>query len=138
LGVGEGEPDLGDFVFIEIVGKFIDMSAEEGGVGDFLFQALFCADIETVAFDVNAEEIAVGIHFAEADCIFAFATGKLEGEGVVVFEEGRPLAGHSFRVLEDVGEGFDRFESDELLLTHRAQNYKKAPPFGGALAHILL
>jgi hypothetical protein len=31
------------------------------------------------------------------------------------------LAGHSFGMLEDVGEGFDGFEADEFLLTHKGQ-----------------
>ena len=102
------------------------MGAEEGGVGDVLFEALFCADIDTISFHIDAEEISIGVHFGEAYGILALSAGELEGERVVIFEEGRPLAGHSFGILEDVGEGFDRFEADEFLLAH-GQNYKKDP-----------
>ena len=94
------------------------MGAKEGGVWDVIFEALLCADIETVAFDVDAEEIVVGVHFGESDGIFAFAAGQLKCEGVGIFEEGGPLAGRSFGILEDVGKGFDGFEADEFLLAH--------------------
>lgn len=121
LGVGEGQPDPGDFVGCEIFGKFIDMGAEKGGVGDVGFETGFCPDIDPVAFEVDADEIAVGVHFGETDGVFAFAAGQLEGEGMGIFEKGGPLAGHSFGILEDVGKGFDRFEANEFLLAHKGQ-----------------
>jgi len=98
------------------------MGAEEGGIVDVFFQALFCADVEAIAFDVDAEKIAVGVHPGEGDRVFPLSAGELEGEGVAVFEKSGPLAGHPFGILEDVGEGFDRFEADEFLLAHRGQN----------------
>jgi len=66
------------------------------------------------------------IHFGEADGIFAFSAGQLQGEGVVIFEEGAPLPCHSFGILEDVGEGFDGFETDEFFLAHNGKNNKRA------------
>ena len=125
LWVGEGQPDLADLIFDEIGGQLIDMRAEEGGIGDLFFQAFFCADIDTVAFHVYAEKIMLWVHFGEADGVFAFSAGQLQGEGMVVFEKGAPLPCHAFRVLEDVGEGFDGFETDEFFLAHEAKVDKK-------------
>jgi hypothetical protein len=121
LGVGEGQPDLGDFRRVEIRRQFIDVGTQEGGVRDLFFQAFFGADVDAVAFHVYAEEIMLGIHFGQSDGIFAFPAGELQGEGVGVFEKDAPLPGHAFRVLEDVGEGFDRFETDEFFLAHEAK-----------------
>lgn len=95
------------------------MRAQEGGIGDLFFQAFFCADVDAITFHIYAEEIMLGVHFGEADGIFAFSAGQLQGEGVGVFEEGAPLPCHAFRVLEDVGEGFDGFETDEFFLAHK-------------------
>ena len=118
LGVGEGQPDLADFRRVEIRRQFIDVGPQEGGVSDHFFQAFFSADVDAVAFHIYAEEIVLRVHFGQADGIFAFSAGQLQGEGVGVFEKGAPLPCHAFRVLEDIGEGFDGFETDEFFLAH--------------------
>jgi hypothetical protein len=94
------------------------MGAEEGGIGDVGFEGLFCADVDAVAFDIDAEEVAGGVHSGEADGVFAFSAGEFEGEGVVVLKEVLPIPRHAFGVLEDVGEGFYGFEADEFFLAH--------------------
>ena len=126
LWVGEGQPDLADFRRVEIRRQFIDVGAQKGGIGDLFFKAFFGADIDAVAFHVYAEEIVLWVHFGEADGIFAFSAGQLQGEGVGVFEKGAPLPCHAFRVLEDIGEGFDGFETDEFFLAHNGKNNKRA------------
>ena len=119
LGVGEGQPDLRDFVGCKIFGKFIDVGAEKSGISDVGFQTGLCADVEAIAFQVDAKEIAAGVHFGETDRIFPLSAGQLEGEGMRIFEKGGPLAGHSLRILQDVGKGFDSFEANEFLLAHK-------------------
>lgn len=122
LGVGEGEPDRGDLVFGKVGGQLVDLGAEEGGVGEVGLKGIFGADIEAVAFDVDAEKVAVRVHFGQTGGVFALTAGELEGNGVFILEKGVPLAGHAFGVLQDVREGFYRFEADEFLLTHKGQN----------------
>lgn len=112
------------------------MGPQEGGVADVLLEALFRTDVEAVAFDIDPEEVAIGVHLGQADGIFALAAGQFEGEGVVIFEKGGPAACHPFRVLEDIGKGFQRFEPDEFLLAHGGKNticiYKSIFPGGPA------
>jgi hypothetical protein len=83
-GIREGQPDLGYFVPGKIIGQFVDVGSEEGGVGDVVFQALLSPDVEAIAFEVDAEKIAVGVHLGEADGIFTLSAGELKGEGMVV------------------------------------------------------
>jgi len=97
------------------------MGAEEGGVADVFFQAFFCADVDAVPFEVDAEEIMVRVHLCEPDGIFPLAAGQLEREGMVIFEKGGPSPGHSLRVLQDIREAFDGFEADQFLLAHWRQ-----------------
>ena len=121
LGVGEGEPDLGHFTGLEIGGKTIDLGTEEGGVGKVFPQTCLCADVDAIAFQVYAQKIPLGVHPGQSDGVFSFTAGQLQGEGTVIFEEFRPFSRHAFRVLEDVGEGEDRRETDQFFLAHGAK-----------------
>ena len=94
------------------------MAAQEGGVADVFFQAFFCADVDAVPFEVDAEEIMLGVHLSEPDGIFSLTAGQLEGEGMVILEKSGPAPGHSLRILQDIWEAFDGFEADEFLLAH--------------------
>lgn len=118
LGVGEGEPDLFHFTLLEIGGEAIDLGAEEGGIGNMLLEALLCSDVDTIAFEVDAQEIAPGIYAGQSNGVFAFSAGQLEGERVVVLKEPSPLSGHAFGILEHVGEGLYRSKTDQLFLAH--------------------
>jgi len=88
---------------------------------NFVLKTSFGADVEAVALEVYADEIAVGMYFCQPDSVLAFAAGEFQGDGVVVAEEMAPLAGHAFGILKDVREGFNRFEADKLFLTHTRQ-----------------
>ena len=94
------------------------MRAEEGGVAELFFEAFFCADIEAVAFQVDAEKVSVGVHLCEPHGVFAFSAGEFEGERVGILKKPSPMSRHPFRVLEDIGKKLYRFESDEFFLAH--------------------
>lgn len=121
LGVGEGEPNLFYFSRLEIGGESVDLCTEEGGVGNIFLQAFFGADVDPIAFEVYAQEIAMGVHFSQAHCVFAFTAGQLQGQGVVGFEESGPAAGHVFGVLKDIGESLYCGKTDQLFLAHGAK-----------------
>ena len=121
LGIGEGEPDLFHFTRLEISGETIDLGTEKGGIGDIFLETFFSADVNTITFQVHAQEIAPGIHSGQSDGVFAFAAGQLEGQRVVILKKFRPLSCHAFGVLKNIGKGLYRGESDQLFLAHLAK-----------------
>src|SRR6185437_1779543 len=125
LRIGEGEPDLRDFIRGKIVVDLVDLGAQECGVGDVLFETTFRADIDAVPFEVYAQEIPLRVHPREPHRIFPLPARQLECQGMLIFIKFRPLPRHAFGILQHIGEVFYRLESDEFFLAHGAQRYRK-------------
>ena len=127
LRIGERDPDLRDFAGSEEGVEESDVGAEKGGVR-YVAELDGAGTVpEAGAFDVDSDEIAVGISLGEGDGVFAFAATEFKGDRSRVFEEiFVPVAfeRESFLteggpgVLENATESLDVGEFFEFVFSH--------------------
>ena len=125
LGVGEGDPDLVDFVGREILCDVIDMGSQESNIVEVFGDRGFGPRPHAVAFDIHADVVDVGVEAGQSHGIIAFAAGELNHDGVVVAEKGVPV---SFRFLgilkiERVRKLVVLGKFDEFGFAHGVQRY---------------
>ena len=125
LGVGEGDPDLADFVGREILGDVVDMGSQESNIVEVFGDRGFGTRPHAVAFDVHADVVDVGVEAGQSHGIIAFAAGELNHDGVVVAKDGLPISFGGFGILDvvRVGEGGILREFDEFGFAHGVQRY---------------
>src|SRR5437763_1516311 len=110
-GVGENDPYFFYLAGSKIFCYLPDVDAQKGDIGQAFGQGSFGAGIDTVALDVNADEIPAFMFLAEVDAVFALAAGELERDGMIVPEKGIPVALHVFGVLEHIAESINSLEA---------------------------
>ena len=86
LRVGEGDPDLVDFVGAEERFDEFHAGADERHVWERLLGGVFRAFPEPRALDVDADIVLFGEAFRQGDGVFTFAAAQFEDDGVVVVE----------------------------------------------------
>lgn len=84
--IGKRDPYLVHFTRSEKMIDDLDACAEESGVRDALFECIFSAFPETVAFDIHADKVSFRELPRQPDGIFAAAAGEFEGDWMVVPE----------------------------------------------------
>ena len=125
LGVGEGDPDLVDFVGREILCDVIDMGSQESNIVEVFGDRGFGTRPHAVALDIHANVVDVGVEAGQSHGIIAFAAGELNHDGVVVAKDGLPVSFGGFGILDvvRVGEGGILREFDEFGFAHGVQRY---------------
>jgi hypothetical protein len=103
---------------VEVIRDFVDLAAHKSHILKVFRNGFFSTHPDPVSFQVYADEISLRIDPCQTQRIFSFATGKLQGDGVVILEIGFPLSLHVLRVLEDVGKIGDFCETNEFFLAH--------------------
>src|SRR5690606_38344858 len=108
--VGEDDPDFGYFIFSEKTGKLLYLRPQKSHIVQSFCQSGFSAYIDAVAFYIHAYKISIFMLATEVYAIFAFATGKLYCNRVVIFKIILPCTLHVFRMLQYIWKGLERFE----------------------------
>ena len=103
LGVGEGDPDLVDFILCEIIGDVIDVCPQESNIAQRILQRRFCTGIHAVVFDIDANVVDVGVEAGQPNGVIAFSAGKFNHDGVVVAENLVPIAFYFLGVCDIEG-----------------------------------
>ena len=127
LRVGEGEPDLLHLVLGEESLDDLDVGAEESHILQSFVDGLGGPCPHAGSFDVDADEVDVGVALGKFHSVFPFAAAELQHNGILVVEillvpMTLHIKGNMFhyriRVLEHVLIGIHIGELRQLAFSH--------------------
>lgn len=103
LGIGEGDPDFGNFVLGKEGFDEFDADAQEGDVREVVFGCILGTFPQTGSFDVHADVVLFRMAFCQSDGVFAFSATQFEDNGVVIAKHfSAPVAFQRVIFLENI------------------------------------